>query len=38
MVKFKNNELNLLFATSIAEEGLDVGEVIAYFFFYLNFR
>lgn len=27
MNKFKNNELNLLIATSIAEEGLDIGEV-----------
>jgi ERCC4-related helicase len=27
MRKFKANELNLLIATSIAEEGLDIGEV-----------
>lgn len=25
--KFKNNEFNILVATSIGEEGLDIGEV-----------
>lgn len=37
MRKFKANELNLLFATSIAEEGLDVGEVKFFIFPFFKF-